>query len=367
MTLQLNRYIFKQFATRYVTVALALTLIVWVVQAVNLTDNLVGSSDSVVEFMGLISFTLPRVLTFIIAPAMLISVVMQLVSMQQSHEYFALAANGISPTQILKPLLVLVLLMTIIQALIAFYGAPQALKNLRLRSVHAASGALSTGFPANSFADITPTLTIFVGESVGTNSWRRIMIQDRSNGAHITYFARKGTVSERDNTSYFLLENGTVHSTQEGQEADIVSFGEYVLPFTLPTPELRLNRNHLMIHELFNPSAYGITNPNSIARMQTRGWLLLSNLANPLIFVLISFLVVTGKELSRHGATRYILITALFGIVFQLVNSTLNNANTPYFSMLWTFLWVAVLTAFVFARNRIRTPTLTPALKEGAL
>lgn len=349
MMSQINRYLFARFASSYLAIAAILTLIIWLIQSLNLIDNVVGSSDSIGQLTGLLSLTIPRVLTFVLAPALLITVIVQFVRMLQTQEYFVLSASGVSPLRILRPVLLLALLVTITQAVLAFYVAPTAMKTLRERSLQSAIGLAAGGLVANGFKDITPTLTVFVGTAQGSSQWQRIMIQDRSSPAHITYVAKAGQVAHRNNVPYFLLKQGAIISNQAGQESDIIRFEEYVLPFNLPTPELQLNRNHMMIHQLFAPQNYGISDPISIKRMQARAHQQVSNLAAPFIFVLLGYLVITFNQLSRSGYAKRMIIAAALGISFQLISTILANNQL---SLMWAGAWVLVLVVCVLGQNR---------------
>ena len=136
--------------------------------------------------------------------------------------------------------------------------------------------------------------------------------------------AEKAVISERDGEPYFILRNGSQHIHDDEAHGQIITFSQYFLPLSQPTPtptqkkSIVFNRNHMMIHQLLNPPAHGVTNEQRINRMQGRGLELISNLAAPFVFMLVGFAVITAGGISRSGYGQRIMVAVLLAIIFQI-------------------------------------------------
>ena len=108
----LDRYLFMRLLRSQLALTLVLSGVIWLVQALNLIDKATAGT-SPMETLMLSSLVLPRVLTFTLAPALLITVIAQMVRLLQDYEYFALIAAGLSPLRVLRPMLLLGLVVMI--------------------------------------------------------------------------------------------------------------------------------------------------------------------------------------------------------------------------------------------------------------
>ena len=109
----LDRYLFMRLFQSQLALTLALSGVIWLVQALNLIDKALTAGTSPMQTLMLSSLVLPRVLTFTLAPALLITVIAQMVRLLQDYEYFALTAAGLSPLRVLRPMLLLGLVVMI--------------------------------------------------------------------------------------------------------------------------------------------------------------------------------------------------------------------------------------------------------------
>ena len=76
----LDRYLFIRLLKSQLALTLVLSGVIWLVQALNLIDKALTAGTSPLETLMLSSLVLPRVLTFTLAPALLITVIAQMVA-----------------------------------------------------------------------------------------------------------------------------------------------------------------------------------------------------------------------------------------------------------------------------------------------
>ena len=356
----LDRYLFMRLLRSQLALTLVLSGVIWLVQALNLIDKALTAGTSPMETLMLSSFILPRVLTFTLAPALLITVIAQMVRLLQDYEYFALTAAGLSPLRVLRPMLLLGLVVMIMQGLLAFYISPLAMKTLRLSSFEGGSRIALAELQPGAFKDLKPGMTAFTSGQDSDGQFLDLMIYDATKPERpVTFLAEKAVITERNGEPFFILRNGSQHIHDQQAHGQIITFSQYLLPLSQPTPtqEKRIvfNRNHMMIHQLLNPSAHGVSNERRITRMQGRGLELISNLAAPFVFMLVGFAVITAGGISRSGYGERIMVAILLAIIFQIGVIALADMaveqNSPALIFIWPTLFLLALFGFILKQN----------------
>ena len=357
----LNRYLFGNLFRSHLALTLVLSAVVWLIQALDLFDSALSSGSSVLQTMALGLLVLPRVLTFTLAPALLIAVLTQLVRLLQDYEYFALTAAGFSPFRILRPMLGLALVIMVVQGALAFYIAPWAMKELKIRTSATGSSLALSAIQAGAFKEIKDGMTIYAGEDIGAGAWQNVMIHDSGNKDRpITYTARQGILQQDDDDerNFFVLIDGTQHIKNESG-GDLLSFSQYILPLDGPTDTaakpIIFNRNHMTIYQLLDPAAHGVTSKRRITRMKSRGLELISNLAAPFVFMLISFAVITSGGINRHGYGKRVMVAVTLALIFQIgvisVAAQAVDRDNPMLVFIWPALFIIALLLTIYRQN----------------
>ena len=355
----LDRYLFGNLYRSHLALTLVLSSVVWLIQALDLFDSALSSGSSVLQTMALGALVLPRVLTFTLAPALLIAVQTQLVRLLQDYEYFAFTAAGLSPFRILRPMLMLAFLVMLVQGALAFYIAPLAMKELRIRTAESGSSLALAEIQGGAFKELKDGMTVYAATQSSGGVWQNVMIHDRKNADRpVTYTAREGVLQSDGDRHFFVLRAGTQHIGNENG-GDILNFTQYVLPLSSDEENaakpINFNRNHMMIHQLLDPAAHGVTYKKKIQRMKSRGLELISNLAAPFVFMLISFAVITSGGINRHGYGKRVMSAVALALVFQIgvisVAAQAVDKNNPALVFLWPALFAATLLFTIFWQN----------------
>lgn len=356
----LDRYLFMRLLKGQLALTLVLSGVIWLVQALNLIDKALTSGASPLQTLMLSALVLPRVLTFTLAPALLITVISQMVRLLQDYEYFAFTAAGLSPLRVLRPMLLLGLVVMLVQGILAFYISPIAMKTLKLNSVESGTRLALAELQPGAFKDLKAGMTAFTSGQDADGKWLDLMIYDAAKPDRpVVYLAKRAAIEERGADTYFILENGSQHVTAADGRRQLVKFSSYTLPLNEApieeTAKVNFNRNHMMIHQLLNPAAHGVTAQRRIDRMRGRGLELISNLTAPFVFMLISFAVITAGGISRSGYGQRIMAAVLLAIVFQIGVIALADVaveeNRPAIIFIWPTLFLGGLMAFIQKQN----------------
>ncbi len=356
----LDRYLFMRLLKGQLALTLVLSGVIWLVQALNLIDKALTSGASPFETLMLSALVLPRVLTFTLAPALLITVISQMVRLLQDYEYFAFTAAGLSPLRVLRPMLLLGFVVMLLQGVLAFYISPLAMKTLKLNSAESGTKLALAELQPGAFKDLKPGMTAFTSGQDQDGKWLDLMIYDTAEANRpVVYLAKRAAIQTRGDDTYFILESGSQHVSSADGRRQLVSFDSYTLPLNEAPPQvatkINFNRNHMMIHQLLDPSAHGVDNPRRIDRMRGRGLELISNLAAPFVFMLISFAVITAGGISRSGYGQRIMAAILLAIVFQIGVIALADVaveeNRPAIIFIWPMLFMLGLMGFIQRQN----------------
>ena len=319
----LDRYLFGRLLKAQIAMALVLAGIVWLVQTLNMLEDMIGQNVSPVAMAELAGLIIPRVLSFTLAPALLVTMLVQLMRLLQDNEYFALTAAGLSPLRILRPVIGVCVLVIALQAALSFYISPIAYKAMRAKSENLATDFVLAALRPGIFNDIEDKMVIFAAGKASDGSWRDVMIHDYTLAdAPTTYIAEAGRLRQEDGQVYFLLTNGEIFYDAAAQRSNGLQFDQYSLP--IQQTEARAaktgppNRNSMLIHQLFEPEKYGVTHPKAIERARAHGFERIGNLTAPLVYTLICFACITAGGLNRHGYSRRVTLAVFLCVFFQI-------------------------------------------------
>lgn len=316
----IDRYLFMNMLRAQLALTLVLAAVIWIVQTLGLVEDLLGKVNNIVELLGLSLLLLPRIISQVIGPALLVVMLSQLVRMLQNYEYFAIAAGGFGPRHILQPIMALAALVVLIQGSLSFFLSPLASKQMN-RARHILVNEVSKiDAKAGTFKEISPGIIMFAEGQAPDGAWQDIVIYVSTGTEQpATYLARSGYIDQSRSGAYILLRDGYVIDDDEASNQ--IAFGEYALALTNDNKveaNLLPRRTDLMIHQLLNPEAQGITYKPTIVRMQVMAFELIGGLAAPVIFALISLTTIAGSGLSRSGYGRRIILAIALSLAYQI-------------------------------------------------
>ncbi len=359
----IDRYLFLGLLRGFVSLTLILACISWLVQALGFANDLLPNVQAPIDIALLSLLQFPNAVSMCLSPALMIATLAMLVRMLQNHEYFALTAAGLGPIRIMRPILTLAFIATLIQALLSFYISPLASYQFNRAKFEIRNNIGTIPIQAGTFKEVFPGITVFAEEQMSDGRWRDIVIHLAKSGDNqVTYLARRGQLLQGDSGPYLLLNGGVILDDTDARTQ--VSFSEHALILKNTVNQANkpyyLNKKDMMIHQLLNPQAYGVTHEPSIVSMRVKGFELLSNLATPFVLALIGFISITSAGLNRRGYGRRISLTVLLALIFQ--SGVIYSANLGATSdmtvliFIWPTVCLAGILAIAYWRHRARMP-----------
>tara|TARA_X000000950_G_scaffold266934_1_gene342931 strand:- start:459 stop:1589 length:1131 start_codon:yes stop_codon:yes gene_type:complete len=320
----IGRYIGLRLLRTHLVVTFVFTLVIWMVQTLNLIDSIGGKGTTILSFLGISLLGIPSLLTYILAPSLLIAVLTQMIRLLQDREYFALSAAGFSPSKLLRPILLISGSLVIIQLLLAFYIAPKATHFLRQQKNDVSENFVTDTFAPGSFQDIAPGITAFARSISESGELQQVLIHDYSDTTNpITYTAREGRITRNGNKTYFLMSDGHIHDDkpQRSGRGQLV-FAEYILPLNKAAQEthttVHLRPRDTTIFQVLNPPPAALLQEDFLLRMHASALERLANVSTLLVYAFLGFVIATTAGMQRTGYGRQVMVATSLAIIYQI-------------------------------------------------
>ena len=361
----IERYIGLRLLRTFLVVMLVFTLVVWLIQTLNLIDNIGGKGTTIIGFLGISLLGIPSLLSYILPPALLIAVLTQMIRLLQDHEYFALSAAGFSPRRLLQPILLIVGLLVFVQLLLSFYIAPTATHFLRQQKNAVSENFVTDAFAPGSFQDIAPGITAFADSLSDTGELQQVLIYDYSEAARpITYTAREGRITRTGPKTYFLLSDGHIHDDNNARDnRGLIVFSEYILPLNADDQEtsiIHMRPRDTTIFQILNPPAAAHQQKDFLPRMYKSARERVANITTVLVYAFLGFVVAPTAGMQRTGYGRQVMIASSFAIIYQIGIFVLSGDGTQsglsiLYLTTWFCLFAGVCLWLIFTPN-VRLP-----------
>jgi lipopolysaccharide export system permease protein len=198
---------------------MAFTLILLIGRIVKLVELVVNRGVPVLQIGKLFALVLPTFLEMTVPMALLLGVFLGLGRLSSDHEIVALKASGVSPIQILLPVGVIALVVSLLTLLITTQVRPDANAALRKALYDIAKNRVASGLKEKVFNDEFPKVLIYIEELVppGETAKGVLIVDRRKADREQDIFAKVAFIfsDEETQTINFKLFEGTVYERQQ--------------------------------------------------------------------------------------------------------------------------------------------------------
>src|SRR5262249_45751799 len=225
----LDKYIFRTTFGAFALIAVCLTLLIWVTQALREIDLMTNQGQAVLVFVGMTGLLIP-VLVLIIAPiALMVAVTYSLNKLNADSEMIVMSAAGISPWRLFVPFVLVALVVSLLVAVIGAYLGPKGLRELRTWAAQLRADLVSTIVKPGRFTTIEKGLTFHIRERRPNGQLLGILIDDRrDSNERATFLAERGEILENEGGTFLVLESGSVQRREQTKrDPTIVRFDRY--------------------------------------------------------------------------------------------------------------------------------------------
>lgn len=217
----LSTYIISAILPPFLSGLLAFTFILLIARILRLVELVVNRGVPFLEIGKLFALILPTFLEMTVPMALLFGIFLGLGRLASDHEILALKAAGISPTQILLPIGVVALSISLITLLITTSVRPAANRALKKELYNIAKSRVGTALREKVFNDDFPKILIYVEEVVPPgNTSQGVLIVDRRNPARENIIFGKVALIHSDEESKTLslkLFDGALYEREKNR------------------------------------------------------------------------------------------------------------------------------------------------------
>ena len=219
----LFRNFLKDTLKFFIVICLAISLIVWVIQAVGFLDYVIDDGHGLYVYFTYSILNFPKMVHRIIPFIFFISLFYQITQYEYKNELLIFWTNGIRKIEFINVIVFYSLSIFIIQIILGGYISPlsqnEARSKIRSSNVDFFPSLIKEG----KFIDTVSNLTIFIESQKKDGSYNNIFLKEHYKDGLIqniqsqTIYAKKGILINNDNKRYFKLYDGKIINNKNGK------------------------------------------------------------------------------------------------------------------------------------------------------
>ena len=224
----MKKLIFKNFfndtSAFLVTTIMALSLIIWVIQAVNFLDFITEDGHGLLVYFKYTALNFPKIVSRILSFVFLIALFYQIVNYEDKNELLIFWNNGINKFQFINSIILysflIVIFQIILSSLVSPIGQNLARQEIRESNIEFFPSLINDG----KFIDAVNNLTIYVDKIDEKGNFENIILKDISNKMNDDFRmiqAKKGSLSINSQNKNLILSNGTIIEKKDNKISNL--------------------------------------------------------------------------------------------------------------------------------------------------
>lgn len=173
-------YNFKFLLRSFLWITCVLTSLVWLTQAFRVLDLIVNRGVRFLDFFYVAALLVPSLVFLLLPVSMCIAVLYTLHHMQSEREMIAYKALGLSPSSVVRPIIVLATIVTLLSYANSFAILPMSYKAFKDMQTHFKQNYSAFFLQEGVFNTQIPNLTIYVAQK-SHKSLNGILVYDARN------------------------------------------------------------------------------------------------------------------------------------------------------------------------------------------
>ncbi len=335
----MKKIIFKKLSNEisifFIVSCLALTLIVWVIQAVNFLDIVTEDGHSFKVYFSYTSLSLPKLFSQLLPFVFFLSIFYIINLYEEKNQLLVYWTHGVTKKEFINKVIKFSLFFLIIQLFLSTVLVPYT--NNKSRSFIRSS---SLDFFPNlikpkKFIDTVENLTIFIDTKSENGDYKNIILKDKTNINNVQIIiAKTGRIVTKNNQKTLLLNQGKIIQTNSKREITVFNFDQTQFDLnkysskTTKTPKIQ----ELETLKLLKCTRHLLSNPENELKIKN-------------LTCEKSFLKNLIQELfKRIYSPFYILLMALTSSMIIL-----RSKNTPHYSTFKTVVFLTGVLLLVIA------------------
>lgn len=211
----------------------SLTIIIWIIQAVNYLDLVSEDGHSFGIYFKFSILSIPKILSRILIFVLFISIFYVISKYEDNNEILIFWTNGINKAQFINSVLIFSTIFIVLQLCLNSLIVPKSLdlgrKYIRTSGIELFPSLLKE----KKFIDTVSDLTIFIDKKTNNGKLQKIFLKDKYDDDNSKIIiAKEGQILSKNNNYYLILENGRMLNL-ENKNTNIIEFSESELNLSL--------------------------------------------------------------------------------------------------------------------------------------
>ena len=194
----------------FIVCSMTLTLIVWILQAVNFLDIVSEDGHSLLTYFSFSLLNIPKIFSKLFLLSFFISIFYILTYYEEKNQTLIFWINGINKKDFLQKIILFSIIFSIFSFLISYFVVPYSQNKARSFIRSSNLDFFPSLIKPRKFIDTVERFTIFIDDK-NKNSLNRVVIKDISkDGNSRLIISKAGKIINFDNEKFIRLKNGIV-------------------------------------------------------------------------------------------------------------------------------------------------------------
>jgi len=227
----MKKIIFKKLLNEilifFLISSLALTLIVWVIQAVNYLDIVTEDGHSFAVYFNYTALSLPKIFSQLLPFIFFLSIFYIINLYEEKNQLLVYWTHGVTKKEFVDKIVQFSMIFLIIQLLLSIIVVPHTSNKSRSFIRASTLDFFPNLIKPKKFIDTVENLTIFIDSKNEEGFYKNIILKDITNINNIqTIIAQTGKIVANNDRKMLLLNNGKIIQTNSKKEITSFNFKE---------------------------------------------------------------------------------------------------------------------------------------------
>ena len=227
----MKKIIFKKLLNEilifFLISSLALTLIVWVIQAVNYLDIVTEDGHSFGVYFNYTSLSLPKLFSRLLPFAFFFSIFYTINIYEERNQLLLYWTHGVGKKQFINKIVQFSLIFLILQLILSVTIVPYSSNKSRSFIRASTLDFFPNLIKPKKFIDTVENLTIFIDSKNKNGDYKNIILKDNTNKDNVQIIiAQNGKIISTNNKKMLLLKNGKINQINSKKEITTFNFEE---------------------------------------------------------------------------------------------------------------------------------------------
>ena len=369
MEKKIFKQLFREIFVIFLLTTLTLSLIIWILQAVNFLDIISEDGHSIATYFQYSLLNIPKIISKVMLLSFFLSLFYILVNYEENNQLLIYWTNGVTKNEFLKRIFIFSILFIIISFFLSFTVVPYTQDKARSFIRTSNLDFFPSLIKPKKFIDTVENLTIFIDEKEG-NKMDNIILKDSSDVENIQLIiANNGKIINQKSDKYLILYDGKIINSSRLNKLTIFSFKETLFNLdryktkTTITPKIQEIKSFEIIKCLYATNKNlsfefeNFTCQKSIIKQlyQEIYKRIYLPLYIPLISIIVLFLIISSHSNTGYNKTKIkIFLSGIVLIILSQISVNLISENLLLNIATISFLPIMILLLYFLLNSKIK-------------